>query len=88
MEMSGQLHVPAALFLGKRPWYLLDSRVGRPQSRFERGVEEKKNPFPLRESNPGLQARSSVTILIELSVYRGFYREIDFEECLEDSDYL
>jgi hypothetical protein len=33
MEVSGQLHAPAALPPGKSPWYPLDRRLGGPQSR-------------------------------------------------------
>jgi hypothetical protein len=50
MEMSGQLHAPAALHQGKSPWYPLDRRLGGPQSRSGRGGEE-KNSQPL----PGLE---------------------------------
>jgi hypothetical protein len=32
MELSGQLHAPAALPPGKEPWYPLDKRLGGPQS--------------------------------------------------------
>jgi hypothetical protein len=46
MEMSGQLHAPAALSPRKRPWYLLDWRLDGLQSLSERcGI--KKNLFPL-----------------------------------------
>jgi hypothetical protein len=38
-------------FQGKSPWYPLDGRGGKPQSRSERGGEE-KNSSPRRESNP------------------------------------
>jgi hypothetical protein len=37
MEVSGQLHVPAALPSGKEPRYPLDRRVGGPQSLSGRG---------------------------------------------------
>jgi hypothetical protein len=30
MEMSGQLHVPAAFPQGKSPWYPFDRRIGEP----------------------------------------------------------
>jgi hypothetical protein len=53
MEVSGQLHAPAALPPGKRPWYPLDRRLGGPQSRSGRGGEE-KNSQPPPESNPDL----------------------------------
>jgi hypothetical protein len=51
MEVSGQLHTPAALPQGKSPWYPLDRRLGGPQSRSGRGVKE-KNSQSRRESNP------------------------------------
>jgi len=41
MEVNGKLHDPAALPPGKEPWYLLDRRLGGPQSRSGRGGEEK-----------------------------------------------
>jgi hypothetical protein len=41
MEVSGQLHAPAALPPGKSPWYPLDRRLCGPQSRSGRGGEEK-----------------------------------------------
>jgi hypothetical protein len=43
MEVSGQLHAPAALSPGKSPWYPLDRRLGWPQSRSGRGDEEKNS---------------------------------------------
>jgi hypothetical protein len=50
MEVSGQLHAPAALPQGESPRYPLNRRLGGPQSRFGRGGEE-KNSQPL----PGLE---------------------------------
>jgi hypothetical protein len=50
MEVSGQLHAPAALPLGKEPWYTLDMGLGRPQSRYGHGNEEKNSQPP-----PGLE---------------------------------
>jgi hypothetical protein len=49
MEVSGQLHAPAALLPGKE--YPLNRRLGEPQSRSWRGGEE-KNSQPL----PGLES--------------------------------
>jgi hypothetical protein len=43
MEVSGQLHAPAALLPGKKPWYPLDARLGGPQSMSGRGGEEKNS---------------------------------------------
>jgi hypothetical protein len=59
MELSGQLHAPAALSPLKELQYPLDRMLGGPQSRSGRGGE-KKNSQPL----PGIQllsARSLVT---------------------------
>jgi hypothetical protein len=48
MEVSGQLHTPAALPPGgKIPWYLLDRRLVGPQSRSGRGgVQKNSQPLP------------------------------------------
>jgi hypothetical protein len=43
MEVSGQLHAPAALPPRKRPWYPLDRRLGEPYSRSGHGGEEKNS---------------------------------------------
>jgi hypothetical protein len=51
MEVSGQLHVPAALPQGKNPWYSLDRKLSGTQSRSGRGGEE-KNSQPL----PGIES--------------------------------
>jgi hypothetical protein len=47
MEVSGKFHAPAALPPGKNPWYLMDMRMSRPQSRSERSGEGKKFPTPV-----------------------------------------
>jgi hypothetical protein len=41
ISWSGQLHAPAALTPGRSPWYPLDRRLGRPQSRSGRHGEVK-----------------------------------------------
>jgi len=46
MEVSGQLHSPAALPQGKSPWYPLDRRLGGPQSRSEHSDGEENNSQP------------------------------------------
>jgi hypothetical protein len=62
MEISGQLHDPATLPPRERaPVSPLAARLGRPQSRFGRGGEE-KHSFHFRE----LTSRNLVTILTEL----------------------
>jgi hypothetical protein len=52
MEMSGQLDTPTALPLEKSPQYPLDRRLGEPQSRFGRGVEEKRIFASARKRTP------------------------------------
>jgi hypothetical protein len=47
MEMSDQLHAPAALPPGKEPQYPLDRRLGGLQSRSGHGDEEKNSQIPL-----------------------------------------
>jgi hypothetical protein len=46
MEVSGQLHDPAALPQGKGPWYPLDRRLYGTQSRSGSGGEEKNSQPP------------------------------------------
>jgi len=46
MEVSGQLHIAAALPPGKEPLIPLDRRLGGPQSRSGCGVEEKNSQPP------------------------------------------
>jgi hypothetical protein len=50
MEVSGQLHVPAALPLRKEP-LIPTGRLGGPHSRSGRGVK-REIPSPRRESEP------------------------------------
>jgi hypothetical protein len=50
MEVSGQLHDPAALPQGKSHWYPLDRKLGESQNRSGRGGEEKNS-----QSLPGLE---------------------------------
>jgi hypothetical protein len=60
MEMSGQLHAPAALPPGKSPWNPLDRRLDGSQSRSGRGAEEKNSQPPpgIEPQNPDRPARS------------------------------
>jgi hypothetical protein len=51
MEVSGQLHAPAAL----PPRYLLDKRLSGPRRRSGHGVEEKNSQPP-----PGIKAHQVV----------------------------
>jgi hypothetical protein len=48
MEVSGQIHAPAALPRGKEPRYPLDRRLGGPQSQCGRRGE---NSWPYLDSN-------------------------------------
>jgi hypothetical protein len=45
MEVSGQLHAPAALPAGKEPPVPMDRRLGAPQSRSGRRGEEYSNLY-------------------------------------------
>jgi hypothetical protein len=51
MEVTGQLHAPAALPQGKSPGHPLDRRLGGPQSRSGHSGGEEKNsrPLPFRQ---------------------------------------
>jgi hypothetical protein len=62
MEVSGQLHTPAALPPRKEPRYPSDTRLGGPQSRF--GLCEERNLAPAGNQTPAVQP---VGILTELS---------------------
>jgi hypothetical protein len=62
-RVSGQLHAPATLPLGKSPWYPPDWRLGGPQSWSGR-YEEEKNLAPAKNWTPTIQP---ITILTELS---------------------
>jgi hypothetical protein len=42
MEVSGQVHAPAALPREKVPWYPLHRKLGQPQIWSRRGGEKKK----------------------------------------------
>jgi hypothetical protein len=58
MEMSGQLHAPAALPPEKEPWYPLDRRLGGPQSRSRHSGGEEKNSQPLGRKRSDFSAPS------------------------------
>jgi hypothetical protein len=67
MEVSGQLHSPAALPPGKEPLvYPLDRRLGGPQSRSGRGVEE-KNSQPPPEIEPQYPNRPAQKAILPLA---------------------
>jgi hypothetical protein len=67
MEVSGQLHAPAALLQVKSPWYPLDRRLGGPQSRSGRGVEEKDSKSPPGFEPPSSDRRDRSQSLYQLS---------------------
>jgi hypothetical protein len=69
MEMSGQLHAPAALPQGKSPRYSLDKRLDGPQSHSGRGGEE-KNSQSLPEWNPELLLLLLLLILLLLLLFQ------------------
>jgi hypothetical protein len=48
MEVSGQLHAPAALPAGKELLLAIVYEAGKPQS-LSGGCGEEKNPFPCRK---------------------------------------
>jgi hypothetical protein len=79
MEMSGQLHAPAALSQGKSYWYSLDRRLSGPQSRSERGGEE-KNSHPLRRLEPPIIQPVVQQYTTELS--RLLYKKVKLSLCL------
>jgi hypothetical protein len=61
MEVSSQLHAPAALPPGKDPLVPLDRRLDGPQSRSERGgLEKNSQPQPeIEPQNPDRPTHSS-----------------------------
>jgi hypothetical protein len=60
MEVSGQLHAPAALPQGKNPWFPLDRRLRGPRAGLDRMVKRKIPTLcrdsSLRSSSPQLSA--------------------------------
>jgi hypothetical protein len=68
MEVSGQLHVQAALPQRKNPWFLLDRRLGGPQSRSGRGGEEKNS-----QPSPGIEPYNSDRLARSPALFRLSY---------------
>jgi len=67
MEVSGQLHVQVVFSRGQDQPCPFDMRLVGPQSRSERGGEEKKSLHcPCRELKTGRPARSLVSVLTEV----------------------
>jgi hypothetical protein len=50
MEVSGQLHAPAALCPGKEPQYPLDRKLVDPRAGLD-AVEKRENPIPTPTRN-------------------------------------
>jgi hypothetical protein len=65
MEVSGQLHAPAALPQRKSLSYPLDKRLGGPQS--QSGCSEEKNSQPLKGLEPLIIQPVAQCYTIELS---------------------
>jgi hypothetical protein len=67
MEVSGQLHAPAALRPGKSPRHQFQSRLSGPQSRSGRGADKKNKSFhtPARNRTP-VSARDLLSISTEI----------------------
>jgi hypothetical protein len=64
MEMSGQLHIPAASLWGKSPQYPLHRKLSGPEKWFACGEKEIKTYHcPFWELNPSCPAHSLVSTL-------------------------
>jgi len=46
MDVSGQLHTPAALHQAESPWYPFDRRLNGSRTSLDTAVENKKSPVP------------------------------------------
>jgi hypothetical protein len=69
MEVSGQLHAPAALPQGKSPWYPLDRRLGGTHS--PSGLcREEKILDPTRTWNPNPKSSSPYPVAIPTALSR------------------
>jgi hypothetical protein len=67
MEVSGQLHAPAANPQGKSLWYTLDRRLGSPRANLDAEAKRKKSHHcPPRELSSGSPARSLFPILSDV----------------------
>jgi hypothetical protein len=78
MEVSGQLHALVALPPRKSPWYPLDRRLGRPQSRSGRGGEEKNS-----QSSPGIEPHNPDRPARSPALYRLSYHGSSRRLCIE-----
>jgi hypothetical protein len=73
MDMSGELHAPAALYRGKSTHYPLDNRFCGPHSRSRRCIEERKIALPVIESGLPVRYMPYVDlIIISLKLYTLF----------------
>jgi hypothetical protein len=87
MEVSGQLHAPAGLLLGKEPLvpiYPLDKRLGGPQSRFGRGGEEKNSQLLTGFEPPVNQplAQRHTTEQTRRTIFRRYILILSLHLCL------
>jgi hypothetical protein len=80
MEMSGQLHAPAALPPGKEPpgTHLIGGAVLR--AGLVAVANNRKKNYPCWESNPDRPARSSVTVLNEIPRLYIAHKSLFFSE--------
>jgi hypothetical protein len=78
MEVSGQLHAPAALPRGKSPRHPLGVGLGEPQSRSGRCGEE-RNVLPLPGIEHRLLARNS-SLLINACIFKMSYHRTPFRD--------
>jgi hypothetical protein len=67
MEMSGQLHAPAALTMGKYPRYPLDRKLGGSQRSSGHGGKEINIRVPSRNSTIGRKIRMKQIPLYEVN---------------------
>jgi hypothetical protein len=81
MELSSQLHAPAALPSGKEPPIPIGQETVWDQSSSGRGGEENKNPYTTSAGNrnPIFKIHSLVTILTDESIHK-FSRGIKHSE--------
>jgi hypothetical protein len=64
---------------GKRPWYPLDRRLGRPQSRSGRGGEYKENPLPVSAGNQTLVVQPRIPFYVSNKCCHSYFRKLILE---------
>jgi hypothetical protein len=76
MEVSGQVHAPAALPQGKSPWYPLDRSLGGPQSRHGCDGEEKNSQSLQGLEPPIIQpVAQCYTTELPLNLFSAYWNE-------------